>query len=335
MRSILLKISLLSSILCVSSISFAQVPKTISYQGTLTDGLGVPVADGAHLVRFRFYNDSLGGSPIYNEIHGVFTKHGLFNAIIGSETPIPDSLTFDHAYYLGISIDNGVELSPRTPFTAVPYAFRALTANALAPSATVQATQLTGPASGDLGGAFPSPTVTHIQSFAVSPSAPSTGQVLQWSGMAWAPATVIQPPTAFNVLSLVFQTLTKSVYQKIDFTVNNSAGGFDDGGNFSLANDEFTAPSDGDYSFSAMVTLDTRNVTPNDIYLSLAVNASTNIYNRFYSVVAGYPLLQVDMPIQLHAGDKVSLQISPNAAAISTMGGNSYGVVRFSGFKIH
>ncbi len=45
-------------------------------------------------------------------------------------------------------------------------------------------------ARGDLGGTYPSPTVTGLQGRAVASSAPSDGDVLQWNGTAWAPAEV-------------------------------------------------------------------------------------------------------------------------------------------------
>ena len=330
MKALLLSFALLA----ISSVCIAQIPRTISYQGSLTDAAGKPVADGAHIVRFRLFRDSTGGAQVYNEIHGVITKGGLFNATIGTETNIPDSLKFDEPLYLAISIDNGADLSPRSPFTAVPYAFRAMTADALSPSASVSGSQLTGVATGDLTGAYPAPMVGGIQGKPVSSINPAVGQVLQWNGASWVPATAIEPAVSFNVTGGTFQTLTKNVYQKIDFTANSGNGDFDDGGYFSLATDEFTAPTAGYYFFSGMVTVDSRTAGLPDVYLSFAINGIASAYNRFYSVPASYPLLEMSMPLKLQAGDKVSLQISPGAN-MSTMGGNSYGVVRFSGFKIH
>lgn len=47
-----------------------------------------------------------------------------------------------------------------------------------------------GPASGDLAGSYPGPTVDGLQGRPVSSTAPTTGQAIVWSGTEWAPANV-------------------------------------------------------------------------------------------------------------------------------------------------
>lgn len=127
---------------------FAQAPRTMTYQGILTDPTGGLPPDGAHTLTLNLYEGATGGTAIYTEMHSaVPVVKGLFNIIIGSQVSLPPTLRFDRAYFLGVSIDNGVELSPRTALSAVPYALYAnvaAQAQSLAPGATGVVTSLNG-----------------------------------------------------------------------------------------------------------------------------------------------------------------------------------------------
>ena len=117
----------------------AQVPRTISYQGVLTDPQGNLIADGNRTITLRLYESLASTTPLYTEIHNAVVVKGIFNAIIGSQSPLPTDLSFDRAYFLGVTIDVGSELLPRTPLTAVPYALmahRATIADGLSNNAT-------------------------------------------------------------------------------------------------------------------------------------------------------------------------------------------------------
>lgn len=107
----------------------AQVPRTISYQGLLTGSSGEPISSGEHTLKVMIYDLPTGGSALFSETQSVSVNNGLFNMIIGSTTPIPASLGFNRPYYLGIVVDNGAELTPRTPLTASPYTLHAATAH--------------------------------------------------------------------------------------------------------------------------------------------------------------------------------------------------------------
>ena len=144
-------------------------------------------------------------------------------------------------------------------------------------------------------------------------------------------------PSAFNVLSVTFQSLAADVNTMIDFTyAGGGAGTFIENNVFSLDTDEYTVPEDGVYFFEALVTIDTRSNSPSNFYLYYSVNGSAGTYQRFYSLEdGGYTVMRLNMTLNLSGGDKVSLVAKPRTNATSTMGGNSYGVVRWSGFKVN
>jgi len=116
--------------------TFAQVNGTISYQGYLTDDAGEPVNDGAtHSFVFKFYDS--GSSEVLSRTVTSEVDKGLFSVIIGGGTgdnsPLPTDI-WNEDYTIGISVDGGAELTPRTPLTTVPYSFQAETANSVAGS---------------------------------------------------------------------------------------------------------------------------------------------------------------------------------------------------------
>ncbi len=64
-----------------------------------------------------------------------------------------------------------------------------------------QAVKTGDAAGGDLAGSFPAPTVTRLRGRTVAATAPTAGQVLTYTGTAWAPATPASGVTAHNQLS--------------------------------------------------------------------------------------------------------------------------------------
>ncbi len=109
--------------------AFSQIPRTISYQGVLTDDQGNLFPDGNNTLTLNLYLTQVGGNFIYSESQTVPVVRGVFNVIIGTVVALPSSLQFDRAYFLGVSVNNGPELTPRTALTASPYAFRAAKAD--------------------------------------------------------------------------------------------------------------------------------------------------------------------------------------------------------------
>lgn len=112
----------------------AQMPRTLSYQGVLADNAGNLVADGVRTLALTLYDAATGGAAVFTETQTVTVVRGTFNAILGAATAggIPPVVAFDRAYFLGVRVDGGAELTPRVPLTASPYALRAAIADAVA-----------------------------------------------------------------------------------------------------------------------------------------------------------------------------------------------------------
>ncbi|XOV93547.1 MAG: hypothetical protein ACFHWX_02330 [Bacteroidota bacterium] len=99
--------------LCMLSFSlFGQLPKTLSFQGYLTNSNGEPITNSALELSFSLHTQKTGGSMVWGpEIHQVNVDKGIFNTILGASqiTAVPldfgGSLTFDQKYFLEIVID--------------------------------------------------------------------------------------------------------------------------------------------------------------------------------------------------------------------------------------
>jgi hypothetical protein len=109
--------------------AFAQMPRTLSYQGALTDQSGTPVADGSYSITFRLYTAASGGSAIWSETQALPVSGGILSAVLGSVTPLAD-VPFSQPYWLSIQVSPGSELAPRVPLTSVGYSLRAAVADA-------------------------------------------------------------------------------------------------------------------------------------------------------------------------------------------------------------
>lgn len=118
------------SLLLIQSV-FAD---TFSVQGVLRDPLGKTVADGAYAMTFRLYEVETSGAPIWEETQGsVPVLHGVYNAELGavvSLSPVP----FNTTYWMGLSIEGGVELEPRMKLLKTPAAMSVLGTDNVFPS---------------------------------------------------------------------------------------------------------------------------------------------------------------------------------------------------------
>ncbi|MBO6574296.1 MAG: hypothetical protein JJ896_02675 [Rhodothermales bacterium] len=106
----------------IASSALAQVPRTVGYQGYLTDQLGQPVPDGRYDVTFRLYDHPSEGESRWTETQTVVVSTGLFSALLGTVEEL--DLLFDRQYYLTIEPGEEPE-SERLPLAATPYSLTA------------------------------------------------------------------------------------------------------------------------------------------------------------------------------------------------------------------
>jgi len=102
---------------------FAAVPGWINFQGQLAAPDGTPL-DTTVSITFRLYADVWSDTPLWDEIHDVTTVGGLYSVQLGSADNFPQTFYDDATTWLGIQVGADTEMSPRTLFSAVPYAYR-------------------------------------------------------------------------------------------------------------------------------------------------------------------------------------------------------------------
>ena len=110
-------------LLCYQSL--AEIPQMISYQGSVTDGSGIPVPDGTYDMRFRIYNAATGGVCHWDSgTHSEQVTGGIFNVLLGG-SPHPNlDLSFDEDYWLLITIE-GDNQTPRQRLGSTGYSYMA------------------------------------------------------------------------------------------------------------------------------------------------------------------------------------------------------------------
>ena len=102
----------------------ANVADVINYQGRLTDDADNPVPDGDYDIDFAIYGLPTSGSWIWSEGHvAVPVKDGLFSVLLGTHSELTG--VFDSPNrYLGITVGEDEEITPRVRITSSAYAYR-------------------------------------------------------------------------------------------------------------------------------------------------------------------------------------------------------------------
>ena len=102
----------------------SEVPPLLNYQGRLTNNAGEPV-NGAVSLTFTIYADPAGTLPLWSEDQpNVEVAAGLFQAILGSVFPIPDTVFNGEVRWLGIRLGADPLVEALMPIVSVAYAYR-------------------------------------------------------------------------------------------------------------------------------------------------------------------------------------------------------------------
>lgn len=119
-------IAIVLSLLIVNNVHGAEgINRQIPFHGTLYTSDGEP-ATSSYDITFALYTDEVGGVPEWEGTYLTEVTEGAFSVMLGSG--VGKELTIDFTsdtYYLGITIEDDSEMSPRTRFGAAPYAFNA------------------------------------------------------------------------------------------------------------------------------------------------------------------------------------------------------------------
>lgn len=107
---------------------------TLSVQGTIQRSFGGAVDDGKYALTFKLYTAETGGTPVWSETQdNIEVIGGVYSALLGEANPL--TAGFNEVYYLGIAVDGGAELIPRTRLTSAPYALSLIGQSNTFPSA--------------------------------------------------------------------------------------------------------------------------------------------------------------------------------------------------------
>ncbi len=115
-------------LLCLLLVStvLGQVPRTVSYQGVLTDSLGYPKPDSTYELAFRLFSSEDGTGLLWMEQKSLEVRRGLFHTVLGDMIPFPDSMRFDTPYWLGVQLASQSAITKPFPLTAAGYSLYSL-----------------------------------------------------------------------------------------------------------------------------------------------------------------------------------------------------------------
>ena len=112
-----------AALLCASAA--LALPNIVVQEGYIQTDAGQPL-EGVYRISLRIYDASERGQILFEEVHPrVSLFSGYYAVAIGSIQPLPDDIFERPELYLGVTINEWPEMTPRTPLMKVPAAFTA------------------------------------------------------------------------------------------------------------------------------------------------------------------------------------------------------------------
>ena len=109
--------------------AISGAPTVMNYQGALKDSEGDSL-DGEYDMTFRIYDDLTGGTELWSEtLNNVSVVQGSFSVLLGDTKPLTADLFSSADRYIGVTVADYGELSPRGRIASVAYALTAANAD--------------------------------------------------------------------------------------------------------------------------------------------------------------------------------------------------------------
>jgi hypothetical protein len=114
------------AVILVSAAAWAATgtPLVINHQGRLLDASDKPVADGNYTIIYSLFTQPTGGVAVWTETQPVTTKGGLFSVMLGTITPMTQTMFDSDSLYLETQMQGEVAMTPRLRLSSVPSAMK-------------------------------------------------------------------------------------------------------------------------------------------------------------------------------------------------------------------
>ena len=120
-------------------IAFSQsVPQLVNYQGRIMNKATGQPLDGVTVdLTFTFYPTASGDTALITVLQeDVLVSKGIYNVLVGSgavtpglETKLAEVFHQHFEVWMGVKVDSGSEMTPRTRVASAPYSLRTSTAD--------------------------------------------------------------------------------------------------------------------------------------------------------------------------------------------------------------